>query len=384
MGTATPSAEGRRRLLLPAAVLGASALLLTACGQAPEASNSSEAAGSASATGAAAEVGSDNSDYTGCIVSDEGGFDDRSFNQSSYEGLKAAEEEFGIEIREAESNSVGEYVPNLNAMLDADCNLVVAVGFQLGDTMKPIAEENAETKFVGVDVTAPGFPENVRNIIYDTAQGAFLAGYLAAGMTETGTVATYGGMEIPTVSIFMDGFARGVEHYNEVKGEDVRVLGWDTENRTGSFIGDFSNQNAGKTNTANFINEGADIIMPVAGPVGLGTIDAVKEANGGGKDVKVIWVDSDGYETTQDGEVILTSVMKRMGDAVKQVIAEDINDEFTSEAYVGTLENDGVALAPFHDFEDAVPQELKDELEALEAGIVSGEIEVGSEDSPEA
>ncbi len=384
MGTATPSAEGRRRLLLPAAVLGASALLLTACGQAPEASNSSESAGSASATGAAAEVGSDNSDYTGCIVSDEGGFDDRSFNQSSYEGLKAAEEEFGIEIREAESNSVGEYVPNLNAMLDADCNLVVAVGFQLGDTMKPIAEENAETKFVGVDVTAPGFPENVRNIIYDTAQGAFLAGYLAAGVTETGTVATYGGMEIPTVSIFMDGFARGVEHYNEVKGEDVRVLGWDSENRTGSFIGDFSNQNAGKTNTANFINEGADIIMPVAGPVGLGTIDAVKEANGGGKDVKVIWVDSDGYETTQDGEVILTSVMKRMGDAVKQVIAEDINDEFTSEAYVGTLENDGVALAPFHDFEDAVPQELKDELEALEADIVSGEIEVGSEDSPEA
>ena len=171
MGTATPSAEGRRRLLLPAAVLGASALLLTACGQAPEASNSSESAGSASATGAAAEVGSDNSDSTGCIVSDEGGFDDRSFNQSSYEGLKAAEEEFGIEIREAESNSVGEYVPNLNAMLDADCNLVVAVGFQLGDTMKPIAEENAETKFVGVDVTAPGFPENVRNIIYDIPVG---------------------------------------------------------------------------------------------------------------------------------------------------------------------------------------------------------------------
>ena len=309
---------------------------------------------------------------------------DDDIETDSLEGLKAAEEEFGIEIREAESNSVGEYVPNLNAMLDADCNLVVAVGFQLGDTMKPIAEENAETKFVGVDVTAPGFPENVRNIIYDTAQGAFLAGHLAAGMTETGTVATYGGMEIPTVSIFMDGFARGVEHYNEVKGEDVRVLGWDTENRTGSFIGDFSNQNAGKTNTANFINEGADIIMPVAGPVGLGTIDAVKEANGGGKDVKVIWVDSDGYESTKDGNLILTSVKKNMGQSVADVIAADLKDEFSAEPYVGTLENKGVELAPFHDFEDAVPQELKDELEALEAGIVSGEIEVGSEDSPEA
>ena len=236
----------------------------------------------------------------------------------------------------------------------------------------------------GVDVTAEGFSDNFQKLTYDTAQAAFLAGYLAAGTTETGTVATYGGMEIPTVSIFMDGFARGVEHYNEVKGEDVRVLGWDTENRTGSFIGDFSNQNAGKTNTANFINEGADIIMPVAGPVGLGTIDAVKEANGAGKDVKVIWVDSDGYESTDKGNLILTSVMKNMGQSVTDVIAQDLKGEFESEPYLGTLENEGVGLAPFHDFEDAVPQELKDELEALEADIVSGEIEVGSEDSPEA
>ena len=329
-------------------------------------------------------VGSDNKDYKACIVSDEGGFDDRSFNQSSYEGLKAAEKAYGITTSEAESNEPSEYTPNVTAMVNADCDAVIGVGFMLGKAMLPVSAQNAETHFFGVDVTDGDFSDNFQKLTYDTAQAAFLAGYLAAGTTETGTVATYGGAELPTVTIFMDGFARGVEHYNEVKDKDVKVLGWDKDAKTGSFTGDFKNVANGKTNTANFINEGADIIMPVAGPVGLGTIDAVKEANGGGKDVKVIWVDSDGYETTQDGEVILTSVMKRMGDAVKQVIAEDINDEFTSEAYVGTLENDGVALAPFHDFEDAVPQELKDELEALEADIVSGEIEVGSEDSPEA
>ena len=191
-------------------------------------------------------------------------------------------------------------------------------------------------------------------------------------------------MEIPTVTIFMDGFARGVEHYNEVKDKDVKVLGWDKDAKTGSFTGDFKNVANGKTNTANFINEGADIVMPVAGPVGLGTLDAVREANQGGKDVKVIWPDSDGYESTKDGNLILTSVKKNMGQSVSDVIAADLKDEFSAEPYVGTLENKGVELAPFHDFEDTVPQELKDELKDLEAKIVSGELKVGSEYSPEA
>ncbi|HEY4615191.1 MAG TPA: BMP family ABC transporter substrate-binding protein [Citricoccus sp.] len=368
-----------RKALLPAAVLGLSGLLLAGCGEAPQ--EEGPAAGSES--GASSEVGSDNSDYTGCIVSDQGGFDDRSFNQSSYEGLKKAEEDFGIEVREAESTSPSDFTPNVNSMLQAGCDSIIGVGFLLGDTMKPIAAENEDTHFIGVDVTDPDFPDNVQRIIYDTAEGAFLAGYLAAGVSETGKVATYGGAEIPTVTIFMDGFAAGVEYYNEQKDADVQVLGWNREAKTGSFTGDFENQAAGKTNTTNFINEGADIIMPVAGPVGLGTLDAVEAANANGKDAKVIWVDSDGYETTEQGEVILTSVMKLMGDAVHDVIEADLAGEFSSEPYVGTLENGGVELAPFHDFESAVPEEMKSELDEIKAGIVDGSITVGSDYSPE-
>ncbi|QCU78691.1 BMP family ABC transporter substrate-binding protein [Citricoccus sp. SGAir0253] len=378
MGIASPLS---RKALLPAAALGLSGLLLSGCGAAPSEEPSGSASGSAS--GSTSAVGSDNSDYTGCIVSDAGGFDDRSFNQSSYEGLKAAEEEFGIETREAQSTSPSDFTPNVNSMLQAGCDSIIGVGFLLGDAIKPIAQDNPDTHFVGVDVTDPDFPDNVQRIIYDTAQAAFLAGYLAAGTTETGTVATYGGMEIPTVTIFMDGFAAGVEYYNEQKGAEVEVLGWDRDSKNGSFTGDFDNQAAGKTNTTNFINEGADIIMPVAGPVGLGTLDAVTAANAGGKDVKVIWVDSDGYETTEQGEVILTSVVKYMGDAVKTVIESDLAGEFSSDPYVGTLENGGVDLAPFHDFESKVPEELKTELEDVKAGIVDGSITVGSEYSPE-
>jgi len=352
-----------------AAALGVTALVLAGCGAAPEAGTTSAAPASAV-------------DYTGCIVSDSGGFEDRSFNQSSYEGLMAAKDALGIQTKQAESQAATDFEPNLNAMVKGGCDLTVTVGFLLADATKKIATANPDAHFTIVDDNTIELA-NVKPIVYDTAQAAFLAGYLAAGMSETGKVATYGGMNIPTVTIFMDGFAGGVAHYNEVKGTDVEVLGWDPESQNGTFTGDFENQGKGKTNTTNFVNEGADIILPVAGPVGLGTLDAVKELNAGGKDVKVIWVDSDGYQTVSSGnEFILTSVMKLMGEAVEEVVTEDVNGNFNNEQYVGTLENEGVALAPFHDFESKVPDELKAELDQLKADIVAGTVKAESPSSP--
>jgi basic membrane protein A len=354
---------------LSAAALS-TALILASCGAAPEEE-------SGSATEAA------NADYSGCIVSDSGGFDDRSFNQSSYEGLKAAEAEHGITIRQAESEAETDFTPNVDSMVQQGCDLIVTVGFLLGDATADAAEANPETNFAIVDFQYEKPIDNVKPLIYDTAQAAFLAGYVAAGTTETGKVATYGGMQIPTVTIFMDGFVDGVDYYNKQHGTEVKALGWNKKAQTGTFVGDFVNSAQGKTNTQNFVNEGADIIMPVAGPVGQGTLDAAVELNGKGKDVKVIWVDSDGYETAKTGnEFILTSVMKLMGESVQSVIAEDLEDSFSNEPYVGTLENGGVALAPFHDLESAVSDELKSELEQLKQDIISGEVEVSSEASP--
>lgn len=362
----------KRSTGVAAAVLGASALALTGCGAAPEAAPTS-AAGSAPA-GAA--------DYTGCIVSDSGGFEDRSFNQSSYEGLTQAKESLGIKTKQAESQAATDFEPNLNSMVKGGCDLTVTVGFLLADATKKIAATAPDAHFAIVDDNSIE-AENVKPIIYDTAQAAFLAGYLAAGTTETGKVATYGGMNIPTVTIFMDGFAEGVAYHNEKKGTDVEVLGWDSEAQNGTFTGDFESQGKGKTNTTNFVNEGADIILPVAGPVGLGTLDAVKELNAGGKDVKVVWVDSDGYNTVPSGkEFILTSVMKLMGEAVEDVITEDVNGNWDNTPYVGTLENEGVALAPFHDFDSEVSDELKTELDQLKADIIAGTVKAESPSSP--
>jgi basic membrane protein A len=131
------------------------------------------------------------------------------------------------------------------------------------------------------------------------------------------------------------------------------------------------------------LDQGADIIMPVAGPVGKGAGAALKEAKAAGKDVKLIWVDSDGYLTAPEyKDLMLTSVVKQMGEAVEAVVKDDTEGKFNNAAYVGTLENDGVAIAPFHDFDSAVTAETKSELDALKADIVSGKLFVESAASP--
>ncbi|WP_417281458.1 BMP family lipoprotein [Arthrobacter sedimenti] len=360
----------KRGSMAGVATLGASALVLTACGAAPE-------AGSSPSAGA--------SDYAGCIVSDSGGFDDQSFNQSSYEGLKKTEKDLGIKVNQIESKTNNDFEPNLRAMVTAGCNLTITVGFLLGDATKAQATANPDKHFAIIDFGYDQPISNVKPIIYDTAQAAFLAGYLAAGTTKTGTVATFGGIKIPTVTIFMDGYADGVKYYNQQKGKNVKLLGWNKDSQDGSFTGDFEKQDVGKQLTKNFLDQGADIVMPVAGPVGKGAGAALNEAKAAGKDVKLIWVDSDGYLTAPDYKgIMLSSVMKQMGEAVETVVTEDKDGKFNNTPYVGTLANDGVQLAPFHDLDSQVPAELKSDLEKIKKDIVDGKLKVESAASPKA
>lgn len=354
-----------------AVLASTAALALAGCGSAPPSSTSS---GSSSAQA---------SNYLGCMVSDSGGFDDKSFNQSGYEGLQKAVKDLGIQEKHVQSKADTDYDPNLRSMVQAGCKLTVTVGFLLGDATKSIASANPNSHFAIIDYTDPAFPKNVKPIVYDTAQAAFLAGYLAAGTTKTGKVATFGGLNIPTVTIFMDGFADGVKYYNQKKNKNVQVLGWDKDKQDGTFVGDFKSIDKGKVLTQGFLQQGADIVLPVAGPVGSGAGSAVLDAKKAGTDAKLIWVDSDGYLTAPDYKsVLLTSVQKKMTDAVESVIKDDLNGKFDPSPYVGTLENGGVALAPFHDLDSAVPAEMKSELDQLKKDIISGAVKVESKSSP--
>lgn len=353
-----------------AAALGVAALALAACGEAPEESGSGS--GGTQAAG---------SDYQACLVSDAGGFDDRSFNESSAEGADAAKDELGVQTRLIESQSNADYEQNVDQTVQLGCDLTIGVGFNLADAVTQAAQNNPDLDYALVDATATveGGLDNVKPLVFDTAQAAYLAGYLAAGTTETGKVATFGGMQIPSVTVFMDGFAEGVQRYNEDNGTQVQVLGWDPQTQQGTFTGDFDNQTNGVNVTQNFIDQGADIILPVAGPVGLGAASAAQGAEG----VKVIWVDTDGYESAADyADLFLTSVVKEIDVAVEDAITAGVRGDFTSEQYVGTLENGGVGLAPYHDYEDQVPQELKDKIEQLREQIISGELTVDSPSSP--
>jgi basic membrane protein A len=241
----------------------------------------------------------------------------------------------------------------------------------LSDATKAAATANPNVKFSIVDNTYDPVISNVNSQAFQTDEAAFLAGYLAAGVSKTGTVGTFGGMQIPTVTIFMDGFARGVDYYNTAHSASVKVLGWDSKAQTGLFTNDFNDQQKGNDMAVSLMDEGADIILPVAGPVGLGAAAAVK-ARG---NAYIIGVDSDWYLTAPDyKDIELTSVMKMMDTTTVTVIKSAMDGSFKGGNIVGTLANGGVALAPYHDLDSKVPATLKTELDQVKADILSGKI----------
>ncbi|WP_421732658.1 BMP family lipoprotein [Cellulomonas sp.] len=362
-----------KKIIRVAALSGVVALALAACGSAPEDTEETTGGETAAST-----------DFKACMVSDAGGFDDKSFNQAGFEGLNKAKDELGIEVASVESAADTDYTPNIDSLVAENCDLIIGVGFLLEDPIQTAAEANPDIKFALVDSSFsdadfnPVTLDNAKPILFDTAQAAYLAGYVAAGQSTTGKVATFGGIAIPSVTIFMDGFADGVAKYNEDNGTAVTLLGWDKAAQTGVFAGNFDSQDDGKNIGQSFIDQGADIIMPVAGPVGLGTASVAQTAG----NVAIIGVDADWFETTEYGPIVLTSVMKEIGPAVFDTISEAVDDKFSSDPYVGTLENEGLGLAPFHDFESKVASDVTTKVEELKAAIISGEIVVQSDASP--
>ncbi|GAA2455624.1 BMP family lipoprotein [Agromyces soli] len=342
------------------AVLAAASIALVACAPAP------------------AGDGATQSEACVRMVTNSGGLEDRSFNQSSWEGLQQAESEYGIEAEAIVSTGETDLAPNVQQAVDSGCGLVVTVGWELAESTTDQAAKNPDLAFAIVDETVEG--ENIKPVVFDTAQAAFLAGYLAAGVSKTGVVATFGGGNQPPVTLFMDGFADGVAKYNEVHGATVRLLGWEKAAQDGAFTGDFEDINKGKALTEGFIDQGADVILPVAGQVGEGAAAAAVERGG----ISVIWVDSDGYETlaAQYRPVILTSVLKNTQDAMVQIVGEVLDDSFTNEPYVGTLENGGVEIAPYHDLAPLVSAELDAEIDGLRQQIIAGELEITSPSAP--
>lgn len=321
------------------------------------------------------------SKYLPCMVSDAGGFDDHSFNQLSYEGILAAGKKLDVTPKTVESNSGNDYAPNLTNLTAAGCNTIVTVGFNLSAATVQSAKANPKTNYVLIDDAADNNGDgkidapNIKPMLFDTAQAAFLAGYVAADYTKTGTVGTYGGAPIPTVTIFMDGFKQGVDYYNKTKKKSVKVVGFSGGSK-GAFTGGFE-ANEKATNTAKqIINQNADVILPVGGPIYEGALTAIKDS---GKQVALIGVDADLYQTDPNTRaVVLTSIEKQMKGSTEQIIEDAGKGKFDTTPFVGTLKNGGVGLAPFHNFDSKVSPTLKTELDTVTKGIEDGSIKVNS------
>lgn len=378
----------RKKLI---SVAGSAALVfgLASCGEAPPADPGSTSTGGASSTATDAP-GGDNADFKACMVSDEGGFDDKSFNEAGFRGLQKAKEELGIQVTTTESKNANDYANNLDGLVADGCNLIISVGFMLSAPTITLAKNSPDVHFAIIDDRADNEPEgnpdgkadsdNIKPMVFDTAGAAFLGGYAAASYSKTGKVGTFGGGNIPPVTIFMDGFAKGVAYYNEQKGTDVQVLGWDVAKQDGLFTGEFTANDTAKVMAQGLIDQGADVLLPVGGPIYQSAAQAIRDSGG---DLTLLGVDSDvAISDPSVSDLVLVSIQKGIEVAVHEAIASAVSGSYDTSLYVGTLENGGVLLGEFHDFDSKIDPALKGELDAVKAGIIDGSIDASSVSSP--
>ena len=306
-----------------------------------------------------------------CLALDTGGVDDKSFNASAWAGAQSVQGS-GVTVKYLVAQSDADYAPNIKKLVDEGCNIVIGVGFLIAGAIEDAAKKNPKTNFAIVDSGPAGVP-NHKALLFATNQSSFLAGYLAASYSKTGVVATYGGMNFPGVTDFMDGFVKGVAHYNKVKKKSVKALGWDPAKKDGTFVGNFSDSAKALQISKNFELQNADVIFPVAGGLGGATAQNAMTS----KKSVVIWVDSDGViAAPQYKSVLLTSVLKGVGTSVAQVIRDQKSGKFSSTPYLGTIKNKGTGLAPFYEYDSKISQKTKDELKRISLAIASGSLKI--------
>jgi basic membrane protein A and related proteins len=385
--------------------LGATAaFILTACtgggaattapSAAPSTAASEAPSESASAAPSAAAV-----DWTACVAFDTGGLGDKNFNDLAKKGLEdVAAAGYTTFFSEAQGST--DYAANIQRLIDQGCQSIVTVGFLQSQATADAAAGNPDIAFAQVDTAwneaGPDFilgnaddtphPPNFTGLDYQIDQASMLAGYLAAGWSKSGKVGTYGGLAFPGVTRFMDGLYAGVQYYNKQKGKTVAVVGWDGSQKdpttTGTFVGgsggnDTWNDPAkGEQFAKTMLDQGVDVVHPVAGSTGNGTIKAMHAA---GK--WAIGVDADQWISLGDTEyhkALLTSAQKAIDVSVVDVFKKTSAGDLGGEDYSGTLANNGVLLAPFHDYDSQIPAELKAEIETLRTAIADGSITVCS------
>lgn len=304
-----------------------------------------------------------------CMVTDSGGIGDKSFNDLTWKGVEQGVAEFGVEGKYIESEAVSDFASNLTACKDEGAKLIVCVGFMMTDDCKKAASENPDIYYAGIDMGGFGL-DNFRGVGAKMEQNSFQAGYLAAGMSQTGKVGWYVGIMGPAVQIFGDGYYYGVQEYNKVHGTNVTIVGYDALNpgqatATGSWI----DADKGRSLGQSMMDEGVDIILPVNGGVGSATAAVMQEQGKG----YVFGVDQDWTLTYPEYSAqILASLLKKIDVHVYDAVKRIATNTWEGGDFILSLDNGGVGLA--YNPAVTIPAELKAEVDALAQKIISGEI----------
>jgi basic membrane protein A and related proteins len=320
-----------------------------------------------------ASAASSGSPFLACMVTDTGGINDHSFNASAWQGMQEAHAANpNIAIKYLQSTSTANYVPNINQFVSQKCGIIFTVGFLMVQATQAAAKKYPKDDFAIVDNAYDPPIKNVDSFFYDTDQDAFLGGYLAAGMSTTGAVGTFGGEDFSTVTIYMDGFWAGVQYYNQVNHTSVKVLGWNPNTNKGSFAGSFTNLQQGSEITTALMDQGADVIFPVAGGVGIGAASAV-QAKGAGYTME--WVDTDGcVAEPKYCSLFISSVTKGISESVKSAVTQAADGHFKGGNSIGDLANGQVVLSPYHQWASKIPMKLQSAIATIKQEIISGKI----------
>jgi basic membrane protein A len=324
-------------------------------------------AGTVHAGARAAKAGSS---VKACFMVSSLGVDDHGFNEEGWNALQEAHKSFGVTIKYLAESGSTTYTTIGSEFVSEGCNFIVGEGFETADTIQTLAEQNPNVKFALIDDTLSQKLPNVAELFYHTDEGAFLGGYVAAASTKTKTIGMFGNEPIPPVLTYLNGFYAGVKYYDKVNHASVKTIGYDPVSHSGEFMGSFTNTSINTQITNSELSQGADIIY------GVGLPNTVAEAvHKYGHHAAAIGVDSDGCVSyPQLCSAFLTSVEKNITPTLFRVIASDVKGHFDSGIFNGTLRNDGVGLAPYHDWAKRVPAAAQAEVKTLTKEILQGKI----------
>lgn len=345
----------KKMLSLSLVMLLAVSVMLAGCGSKPkeETNAGGDTGGTSTETKSDLNIG---------MVTDVGGVNDKSFNQSAWEALQATETETGTAVKYLQSKSDEEYIPNLNEFVKGGYDLTWGIGFQLADAIKTVAEQNPDAKLAIIDsvVDAP----NVKSVTFAEEEGSYLVGVVAGLTTKSNKIGFVGGMESPLIKKFEVGFREGVKAVNP----DAQFIS--------NYTGAFDKPDLGKAAAATLYNEGVDIIFHASGATGNGVFNEASARKKQGQDVWVIGVDKDQSLEFGD-EITLTSMIKKVDEAVKRVNKEVVDGTFAGGSENLTLKENGVGIA---DTSTAnVSADTLAKVEEYKEKIISGEIKVPTE-----